>query len=200
VNDLKFNLFTLMLYGFGFLVLFVAWMLMLYFPPKAGATEAITYIVGALGTLAGHIFTKAGSGSRSVTHQVDGVSVTERATGAAAAQGGFISWQLLALIAIAVLAGSLAGCASVSQAAAGYGAAVKKDVELVNDNTITTLSTLICATPLSAILRHPEIVPGLKALCLPGGAANPSDLLDGKTPITVNVTVPAPAPAASGAK
>jgi hypothetical protein len=102
-----------------------------------------------------------------------------------------------ALLAIAVLA--LCGCTTTAQTAlTGYEATALKGIQASNDNLVQVWKTAACGTPLSAILRNPEVIPALKALCLPGGdAANPTGLLDGKTPITVNLVVPPAKPAST---
>lgn len=83
--------------------------------------------------------------------------------------------RILALLAAA----ALAGCASFSQAIGGYQQAAVTGLQAANDNIIAAWSATACGTPLSAVLRHPEVIPALKALCMPAGAAgNPSTLLD----------------------
>lgn len=54
----------------------------------------------------------------------------------------------------------LSGCASVVGGA-----------KVVNDDVIAAWSTAACATPLSAAVRNPQVVPALKALC-PGVEAS----------------------------
>lgn len=76
---------------------------------------------------------------------------------------------------------SLSGCASVQQAVHGYGAAAIVAIKAAEDDNIAFWKANACSTPLSAAIRHPEIIPALRALCLPGGAAaNPVGLLDWK--------------------
>ena len=76
---------------------------------------------------------------------------------------------------------SLSGCASVQQAVHGYGAAAIVAIKAAEDDNIAFWKANACGTPLSAAIRHPEIIPALRALCLPGGAAaNPVGLLDWK--------------------
>jgi len=76
---------------------------------------------------------------------------------------------------------ALAGCASVQQAVHGYGAAAIVAIRNAEDDNIAFWKANACGTPLSAAIRHPEIIPALRALCLPGGAAaNPVGLLDWK--------------------
>ena len=72
-------------------------------------------------------------------------------------------------------------CASVQQAVQGYGAAAIVAIRNAEDDNIAFWTANACGTPLSAAIRHPEIIPALRALCLPGGAAaNPVGLLDWK--------------------
>lgn len=47
-----------------------------------------------------------------------------------------------------------------------------------NDNIIAAWTVAACATPVSAALRNPQIVPALRALCLPALEPLPSSLLD----------------------
>lgn len=85
------------------------------------------------------------------------------------------------IIALAVAALAMSGCASVQQAVHGYGAAAIVAIRNAEDDNIAFWKANACGTPLSAAIRHPEIIPALRALCLPGGAAaNPVGLLDWK--------------------
>lgn len=73
----------------------------------------------------------------------------------------------------------MSGCASFQQAVNGYESAAVVNVKAAEDNNIRTWLYDACGTPFSAAIRHPEIVPGLKALCLPNGAdTSPSSLFD----------------------
>ena len=77
-----------------------------------------------------------------------------------------------------VIAISLSGCAGVQQAIHGYGSAAISSIRAAEDDHIALWTVTACGTPLSAAVRHPEIIPALRALCLPGGAAsNPTGLL-----------------------
>lgn len=86
-------------------------------------------------------------------------------------QSGHASPAMLAVAAALVLL--LTGCAGFQQAVAGYQTAVVRGAQAMNDNTIQVWSTAACATPLSAVLRNPQVIPALKVLCLP--AASTSD-------------------------
>jgi hypothetical protein len=119
------------------------------------------------------------------------------APGAPAGQGGFVSVRLLIVLASIALGLSLAGCTTTMRA---YEAAAYNEIKSADDNTLAVLKVAFCGQPLSAFLRNSEMIPGAKALCLPGGnASDPNALLEaGKQPITINVTMPAAA--ASGTK
>lgn len=86
------------------------------------------------------------------------------------------------LLIVALLA--LSGCAGMQQALTGYESAAVAGAKASNDNLIAIWSTAACATPFSAAVRNPQIIPALKALCLPAGA--------GASPITLLDAVPAP--------
>jgi len=83
--------------------------------------------------------------------------------------------SLLLLCALAIL---LPGCASWQQAINGYEAAGLVSARAVNDNLVTVEITALCATPYSAVLRHPELWEVLPKLCAAGARENtPSTLL-----------------------
>jgi hypothetical protein len=91
-------------------------------------------------------------------------------------QAGFASLAMLA--ALAVVALLLSGCASFQQALVGYESAAASGMRAADDNVIAVWSTTACATPVSAALRNPQIIPALKVLCMPGGETAPVSLLD----------------------
>lgn len=66
------------------------------------------------------------------------------------------------LIAILVLA-CLSGCASVQQAINGYAAAVS--ARQAEDENIRIWTADACATPYSAAIRNPQVIPALRDLC-----------------------------------
>ena len=77
---------------------------------------------------------------------------------------------------------SLAGCASQIQAVKGFNSAAAVSLRAAEDVHLEALTFELCATPLSAAIRHPDIVPGLRAICLPGGTdTSPITLLQGST-------------------
>lgn len=87
-------------------------------------------------------------------------------------RSGMLPAALAALLA-------LAGCANVQQAINGYEAAALVSIKAAEDNNIRLWSANACGTPLSAAIRNPQIVPALRALCLPAGAdSNPAALLE----------------------
>ena len=80
---------------------------------------------------------------------------------------------------MAAVALSLSGCAGVQQAIHGYGSAAISSIRAAEDDHIALWTVTACGTPLSAAIRNPQIIPALRALCLPGGmAASPAGLLD----------------------
>lgn len=73
---------------------------------------------------------------------------------------------------------SLSGCAGVQQSIHGYGSAAIASIKAAEDDNIALWTVNACGTPLSAAIRNPQIIPALRALCLPGGsAANPAGIL-----------------------
>lgn len=79
---------------------------------------------------------------------------------------------------IAILA-VMTGCASVNQAYSALGASALVDARTASDNALRTAIVGVCMTPYDTIVRNPTIVPGVMALCLPGGnMANPASPLD----------------------
>lgn len=72
---------------------------------------------------------------------------------------------------------ALAGCSTVMT---GYEATAVKAVKAADDNQIMLWTVAACATPYSAAIRNPQVIPALKALCLPNGAdAAPATMFDG---------------------
>lgn len=83
----------------------------------------------------------------------------------------------------ALFALSLSGCASQLQMVSAAQSSAAVALRAAEDNNLSYLKFSLCATPYSAIIRHPEIVPGIGALCLPGGdRTNPANLLIGIVP------------------
>jgi len=64
-----------------------------------------------------------------------------------------------------LLCALLSGCAGFQQAVTGYQSAAATSMTAAEDNLIRAWVFQACATPYSAILRHPEIAPALVALC-----------------------------------
>ncbi len=82
------------------------------------------------------------------------------------------------MIIVAAIAPLLLGaCAAYQQAATGYEAAAIRGIQAAEDNNISLWRVNACGTPLSAIMRHPDIVPALRMLCLPAGAMESPALL-----------------------
>ena len=81
-------------------------------------------------------------------------------------------------IAILIATLSLGGCAGWQQAINGYEASGFMAARAAEDQNLKVLTFAICATPFSAIIRNPQLVPGISALCLPAGnMTNPANLL-----------------------
>ena len=78
---------------------------------------------------------------------------------------------------ISVLALALTGCGSMIQAVNAYGTVAVSDAKATNDTIIAGWTIAACATPYSAILRNPEIIPALQSLCVPAREVAPSSLL-----------------------
>jgi uncharacterized protein YceK len=69
------------------------------------------------------------------------------------------------IVIAAAIASSVSACASVSQAVNAYGSAALTGAKAANDTLLEANKAAICATPVSALLRHPEWVPAVKSLC-----------------------------------
>ena len=73
----------------------------------------------------------------------------------------------------------VSGCANVQQVVDGYSAAAMVSIQAAENANINLWKANACGTPLSAAIRHPEIIPALKALCIPtGDQSNPATLLN----------------------
>jgi hypothetical protein len=79
------------------------------------------------------------------------------------------------MLAVAI-AGS--GCASVQQAVQAYGSVAVTSAKATNDTIIEAQKVVLCGLPLSAITRHPEIIPAVRSLCLVPGDKSTAELLD----------------------
>jgi len=66
---------------------------------------------------------------------------------------------------IILMLAALAGCASVQQAVNGYAAAAAVSVRAAEDENIRVWTADACATPYSAALRNPQIIPAMRDLC-----------------------------------
>jgi hypothetical protein len=74
---------------------------------------------------------------------------------------------------------ALTGCASLNSAVNAYGTVMVDNARAANDTAIQAWSVTGCALPYSAILRNPQIIPAIRALCLPQSGAIPAELLSG---------------------
>lgn len=79
------------------------------------------------------------------------------------------------LVALALIASCLTGCTTTTASMyTGLAAQAESGIKLFDDNTLHTVQTVLCGQPYAAIQRHPELQPGVIALC--GGLANASSL------------------------
>ena len=75
----------------------------------------------------------------------------------------------------------LTGCATQQQAINGFESAALVSARAANDNLIMVETTALCASPYSAILRHPELWEVMPKLCAPGAReATPASILKGE--------------------
>ena len=94
-----------------------------------------------------------------------------------------LPWALLAVVLGVFLALSLHGCATQQSALEGFQASAIRDLHRIQDNTLATTVTVLCDTPLSALVRNNSAIPAVKALCLPAGeGSSPVSLLDSVAP------------------
>jgi hypothetical protein len=167
-------------------LLFLCWGLLVIFR-IAGAEDLITWIkisIGGLGLY--HLHNRVGV-----------------ARVASVAQAGFARLPMLLMLATAGLfCMSLTGCASWVQAASAYNTSGMVSARAAEDLNVKIWTENACGTPLSTIVRHPEIAGGLKALCLTPSSGSASDVL-GAIPAAPSTSTGAatapPAPSASAA-
>lgn len=81
--------------------------------------------------------------------------------------------KLIILVALA----TLAGCSSMQQAVQAYGSVAVGNAKAANDTLIDGYKVGLCGLPLSAIVRHPEIIGAVRSLCLASGDKVTEDLL-----------------------
>jgi uncharacterized protein YceK len=81
------------------------------------------------------------------------------------------------LLIIALLA--LTGCSTVMT---GYEATAVDAIKRADDQRLGLQVIGICSTPYSAVLRNPQVIPGVEALCLHGANTAPAALFDGVRP------------------
>ena len=82
------------------------------------------------------------------------------------------------IITFAVASIFLSGCSGVQQSIHGYGSAAIASIKEAEDDNISLWTAAACGTPLSAAIRNPQVIPALRALCLPvWSAANPAGIL-----------------------
>ena len=72
---------------------------------------------------------------------------------------------------------SLTGCASQLQVVSAAQSAAAVSLRAAEDLNLERQVFMLCATPLSAAVRNPQIIPALRVLCLPAGADSSPALL-----------------------
>lgn len=70
-------------------------------------------------------------------------------------------------LSVLALGFALAGCAGMQQAIQTYGGVAVTNARAANDTLIEGYKVGVCALPFSAVMRHPEMIPAIEALCLP---------------------------------
>lgn len=81
------------------------------------------------------------------------------------------------ILAVAVCA-ALTGCAGLQQAVQAYGGVAVSNAKAANDTFIDGYKVALCALPLSAIVRHPELIPSIRSLCIRPEDRLTHDMLD----------------------
>jgi hypothetical protein len=160
-----------------------AWLYLVYI----GKADAGT-LVGTLQTLLGALIMHI---AHTAANQASPATAVEPPLAASAVfppgtQKGFtLTSFLVTLIPVVFILLVLGGCATGYRTAF---TAVDANAKAADDNLVMTYKAAICGLPLSAILRNADIIPGIKALCLPGGnASDPNGILP--TPFTANSPV-----------
>jgi hypothetical protein len=112
---------------------------------------------------------------------------TPAAPVAPSGQGGFASVRLLSTVAVIALGLSmLGGCTTTTGSMyAGLATQAEAGIKVFDDNSLATVRTVLCAQPYSAIQRHPELQPGIQAMC--GPLANSSSLDAGQLAMLMNI-------------
>lgn len=138
-----------------------AWYSLVYFG-KADPGSFVSTLQLLLGALIAHLINKSALGT-------EPAPTAEKPPVVAPKEGGYIRWGMLALLLL------LSACATGYRVALDSGLA---QARAADDNLVLTYKAAICALPLSAILRNADIIPGIKALCLPGGnMSDPNGIL-----------------------
>lgn len=177
---MKPNSITFM-YFLAYFVLFGTWagIVLTEHARDSGSESLVQYIQLTLASLTGHVLTMI----QPSVPDANASPVDKEA-------GKSDPWLLMILAGMAALA--LAGCTTVAQQAlVGAESAAVTSAKAVHDNEIFLWTTAACATPYSAAIRNPSIIPALKALCLPSGAqAAPATMFDGVPSLPSDGSVP----------
>lgn len=148
---------------------------------KAEAGTFISTLQMLLGALITHLVYQAANNAPAVAAAPEAVKpavapLPITTAGPSGQQGFATPYFAIVLFAIGcAIVLTLSGCATTY--AAGFNASLAQ-AKAVDDNVVMTEKAAMCALPLSAILRNADIIPGIKALCLPGGnASDPNGIL-----------------------
>lgn len=91
-----------------------------------------------------------------------------------------VALYIIAIVCALAFAASMTGCASVQQAVQAYGTVAVTGAHAAADTVVQAQKIAICDLPYSAIVRNPDIIPAVRALC----------------PSATGMFLPDPAPAA----
>lgn len=153
-----------------------AWLFLVYIG-KADASVFVGTLQTLLGALIVHLVNQTTANNALPVPAVAKAAEPAPAATGPSGQQGFARPLYLLTLAIACIGFTLllGGCATAYRA--GFESTLTS-AKAADDNLVLTEKTAMCALPLSAILRNADIIPGIKALCLPGGnASDPNGIL-----------------------
>lgn len=79
-----------------------------------------------------------------------------------------------------VMASAMTGCATQLQAVSAAQSSSAVALRAAEDIHLKRVAFELCATPVSAAIRNPQVIPAIRAMCLPGGGeSSPALLLEG---------------------
>lgn len=200
-QKMKLTFIALALYAAAYGLLTLIWGgLIVWDKPSPEQAQYITYIHDALLMLTAHILTILNTPPPPGGE--NGVNINPAPTYAKppppppppAAQAGFASIKLLlTIVLVGFVALGLTGCASWIQALNGYNTTAMVSARATEDLNVKVWTENACGTPLSTIIRHPEIAGGLKSLCFNGSPSTATDVLNAVPAVLAPTVTPAPA-------